>query len=183
MSHAKPNVTYLCKQPSWNLPKKDGQTYCKSCRKTIPDLRDADAETIKALLERDGGETCGIFYPEQFTINAQTQHGPGVLRLVLAGALATFMAGAKLSAQSALTDSLKTEQHETGRIPAANVENGKVVESDTVPAPVAAAVKPVKQPLKYRRLQLFKVGSRNVYLNWRFPFLHVRRPFMGRFKF
>lgn len=181
MPHAKPNVTYLCKQPSWNLPKKDGQTYCKSCRKNIPDLRDADAETIKALLERDGGETCGIFYPEQFTVNAQTQHGPGVLRLVLASALATFVAGEKLSAQAA--DSVKTEQHDTLRWPYINNEPAPGTNAETVTAASERAIQPVRYPLKYRRLQLFRIGHHNVYLNWRFPFLHVRKPRMGRFRY
>ncbi len=182
MHNAKPNVTYLCKQPFWNLPEKNGQTYCKSCRKNIPDLCDADAETIKALLERDGGETCGIFYPEQFTVNTQTQHGPGVLRLVLAGALATFAAGEKLSAQAA--DSVKTEQHDTLRWPYVRNAPAPVTNEETAAAEVEATkIKPVKRPLKYSKLQLFRIGNRNVFLSWRFPFLHARRPFMGRFRY
>jgi hypothetical protein len=178
MNHPRPTVTYLCSQPAWNLPKKNGQTFCKSCKKNIPDLRDADQETIKSLLERDGGTTCGIFDPGQFTVNAHTKRSPNVFRLVLAGALATFVSGAKLSAQ-ATVDSVKTEQLDQDGYPVTTPE----IVQPAVDTAKAEAPAPAQVTRKRKgRIHLFWLGRREVYLSKRFPYVHSRRMgLMGKF--
>src|SRR5687767_5863665 len=99
------NVTYLCRQPSRNLQERNGETYCRACKKNIPDLRDTDLQTIRQLLHRDGGEICGIFYEDQFSINAGTKKSPTFLKLVVASALTVLTTG-KLSAQAHPPDSV-----------------------------------------------------------------------------
>ncbi|MBX7050929.1 MAG: hypothetical protein K1X54_02740 [Flavobacteriales bacterium] len=44
------------------LTNKDGQSYCRSCHKTLVDFRDADPKEIKSKCNQD---TCGIFYSDQ----------------------------------------------------------------------------------------------------------------------
>lgn len=170
-------VNYLCKQPFWNLPKKDGQTWCKSCKKHIPDLREADRETILELKRKDG-EACGIFYPDQFEVNEQTRKSPTVFRLILAGALTVFAAN-KASAQT-VVDSVKTEQHDTSGISSqtetARPESNPVAAVDAAPATTSN-----KKPARRKRVHLFWLGSREFYLNGKLPFIHSHVMRMGKF--
>lgn len=174
-------VTYLCEQPFWNLPRKDGQTWCKSCKKNIPDLRGADRKTVDAMLKRDGGETCGIFYPDQFEINAETRKSPTVLRLVLASAITIFSAG-KISSQS-IIEPAKTEQHDTSQTSQTSV--AEPVRSNPTPDQTADEDKPMDAVRSFfsRRLVLFTIGRREFYVNWKMPFIHTQKArFMGKFK-
>lgn len=180
MKPSAPKVSFLCKQPFWNFSEKDGQSWCKSCQRQIPDLREADPETIADLLKRDGGESCGLFYRDQFEINEQTKKGPPVLRIVLASALTIFTAS-KVHSQT-VTDSVKTVQTDSvskpqnqSEAPAAEIVQNPVVQENY---PVQA-----KRPLFTRRKHLFWLGRKDVWISWRFPFLHIRRPVRGRFKY
>lgn len=177
----KVNVTYLCSQPFRNLPRKDGKTYCKSCSRHIPDLRNADAETVKKLLVRDGGESCGIFYRDQFSVNEKTQKGPTAFQLVAAGTLAFFVGSAKLPAQT-MSDSVRTEQTDSSNVSQPSFEAAAVAENTSGDSAVAVSQN-TRFPLKYRRVNLFWAGRFHWYLNWRFPFLHIKRQFMGKFRF
>lgn len=178
---APPKVTYLCRQPSWKLPRKDGKTFCKSCSRHIPDLRGADEETVQQLLERDGGETCGIFSPGQFRINEETQKGPTAFQLIAAGTLAFFVSSTKLPAQT-VTEPVRTEQTDSSSLNQPPPATITVTENTSEDSTVAVS-RHSRLPLKYRRVRLFWLGNYEWYLSWRFPFLHIKRQFMGKFKF
>ena len=181
MKSAQPKVTFLCKQPFWNFSEKDGQSFCKSCQRTIPDLREAEPETIAALLKRDGGESCGLFYRDQFEINEQTKKGPPVLRSVLASALTIFTAS-KFHSQT-ITDSVKTVQTDSVYFGKENPEEPVTETAETNSVQTQSHPSNYKKPFFKRRTHLFWLGSRDVWISWRFPFLHIRRPVRGRFKY
>ena len=84
-------VEYLCRQPFWLFEKKGKAEFCKVCKHVIVDYSDSDEETIQQALKRSGGQTCGIFYPDQFIINEETKRSPALYRLVYASAI-TFLA-------------------------------------------------------------------------------------------
>lgn len=179
----RPHVTFLCEQPAWNLSKKVGRTWCTSCQRNIPDLRNASAKEIRELVERDGGESCGIFFPDQFAINPDTKTGPGIYRIMAASLLTVFVAGGKLHAQTQTlpAQTVQTDTSSSSSTAAAeqSVEAQRVADSTLL----AQQLSPAEKPLRLRRVNLFRIGAYHYYLSWRFPFLHIRRQFMGRFKY
>lgn len=176
-------VNYLCHQPLWLKSKRNGKYWCNSCSKNIPDLREADAETIRRHAQEDGDETCGIFYPDLFEENIHTRKGPALAKIILTGAIAGF-AGMKQANAQTIADTVKTEQHiaqpSTGDSTKTSVQSpakesfGESLENWFSPRKIGKARK---------KINLFWIGSRQFYLNSKPPFIHSRVVWMGKFKY
>lgn len=161
-------LDYSCHQPFWNFTKRDGEKYCKQCKHKTYDFSQSSPEEIFLILQQNNGKACGSFYKDQVQINEHTKHSPAAYRIALASVI-SFFAVAELDAQSTVSDTVKTEQHDFS----ASQEKIKVNELDEkgneiTTCPINATPEPTATYRRHKKH--IRIG--NYYINWRFPFVH-----------
>ena len=161
-------LDYSCHQPFWNFKKQDGDKYCKQCKHKTYDFTQSTPEEIFLILQQNNGKACGSFYKDQVEINEHTKHSPAAYRIALASVI-SFFAATELDAQSTITDTVKTEQHDVS----SSQEKTKVNELDEkgnmiTTCPINDSPEPTTTYRRHRKH--LRIG--NYYLNWRFPFVH-----------
>ncbi|MDQ3046818.1 MAG: hypothetical protein M3R27_04660 [Bacteroidota bacterium] len=164
-------LDYSCHQPFWNFKKQDGEKYCKKCKHKTYDFSQSTPEEIFLILQQNNGKACGSFYKDQVEINEHTKHSPAAYRIALASII-SFFAATELDAQSAVTDTSKTEQH----VVAQSQDKTVVYELDEkgnkiTTCPINDSPEPTTTYKRHKRR--IRLGS--YYLNLRFPFVHRMR--------
>lgn len=176
----KAHLDYNCHHP---LPVKGGYSWCSSCRKHVPDLRKATPEEIHALFKAGNGEACGIFDPDQLIIDEETQEGPSLFRILIATGLAAWLGSSDAKAQTqVVTPTEQTDSQDGQETPAAcYIDSVQPAAANTDPAS-AKSDDPYDHFKPRKRIPLFNIGRRQVYLNSKMPFIHMRRRIiMGRY--
>jgi hypothetical protein len=168
------HIDYLCNVPFWKFTKTDDGKFCKVCRHKIKDFTNLDTHTSIATVKQLGGETCGLFFKDQFTIDNKTQKSSLITNLILASGLTTIL-NVNSNAQTN-NDTIKTEQTvvDSLNLKTATEQTGSH-NCKTNPDEQINCVTTENKKKHYLRL-----GNWFINVNGRFPFLHIRRMLKGK---
>ena len=164
-------ISYLCNEPFWKFTKTNNSEYCKTCRHSLYDFTALnEVETIQFLQNSDG-KTCGIFYENQFLIDNETKKGPSLIALLLTGSL-TVAINNNVNAEYLPLTTLVTEQSNEF-----NIKKPKHVERTNHSKQLAANKNKVSRMPKniYKKEQPLKIGNLNIYMDLKFPFIHIKK--------
>jgi hypothetical protein len=177
-------MTFVCNEDYSKMPCTDGGRFCNSCSKSIHDFTDLSIAEIRRLKETDP-EICGIFMVEQVDPNLKELKFPYKNRVAIwASTLFMAFGSADTFAQSGHDPKVEQSQGSSnapklsGQEIESNMNQGKHI-SLSRSAPEANETTEYN-PRKARRA--YKRMHRRVYVNKRFPFIHIRRRYrMGKF--
>jgi len=178
MSNNQPiRVEYLCNEPFWKFTTSEKTSHCKVCKHTLKDYTEMAEPEIRALLDQNNGNLCGIFFKDQFAIDENTKHGKTFKQLLLAGSLTTFFSLSAAS-QNTVNNSVKTEQYINYE--AADyglVKDSIQVKEDVRPnEPQCRKQEPARKKRRY-----FRIGRNRYYVNSSVPFIHKKATRVGKF--
>jgi hypothetical protein len=172
------HIEYLCNEPFWKFTKKGNESYCKVCKHHINDFSNFSKNDAIEYITKQGGETCGIFFKDQFIIDNDTEVGTSFKSLLFAGGL-TVLLNTTVSAQSN-RDSIKIEQKSSwDSTVLKRLVRDQVTENDTA----SINNEKVSNILFKNKKHRLRIGRTLFYINGRFPFLHIHRIRMGKIRY
>lgn len=173
------HVDYLCKEPFWKFTKRDDNQYCKVCKEDIIDFTQWDEKSVIDHLKLKDGNSCGLFYKEQFIIDDATQTGPSLKAMLIAGGLSSVFSIQGLAQKEETGNNTKIElQKDIPIVYLENVNYSEVEKCDTTV--LQTGDKPEKEK-KVRKKHRLYIGNSMIFINFKFPFLHVVKPYRGKF--
>lgn len=172
------HVEYLCNEPFWKFSKTGEHEYCKVCGHHIKDFTGLDRKSTIETIKQTGGETCGVFYEDQFVIDDKTKNGTTLFKVILASSLSAFVA-TNSNANIKEAHNIITEQG----ISSGLLQSDKIGDEDSTSQCVAYVKgEDDVNPIAKRKRHYLKIGKTRIYINARFPFLHIRKMRKGRIK-
>ena len=173
------HIDYLCNEPFWKFTKVGKHEYCKVCKHKIADFTNLDKQTTIDAIHEAGGETCGIFYEDQFVIDNSTQVGPSFATLIFASTLVASVA-IDANAQTSKSDSVKSEQFsEYNSVQLAYPQREDILLECSTNIAKEKSVSSSNTKRKHR----INIGKYRIYFNSRFPFIHISKARRGRIKY
>jgi hypothetical protein len=168
------HIDYLCNAPFWKFTKTDDGQFCKVCRHQIKDFTHLDTNMSVETMKQMGGETCGLFFKNQFTLDDKTQKSSVITNLILATGLTTIL---NVNANAQIhNDTIKTEQTVVDSL------NLKTNEEQTVGknCKTNADEHVNHDTTEKKKKHYLRLGNWYINVNGRFPFLHIRRMLRGK---
>jgi len=169
-------VEYLCNEPFWKFTKTGTNEYCKVCKHQIKDFTNLDKQSAFDAINEAADGTCGIFFKDQFLIDDRTQIGASFKTLLFVSSLSTLLT-LNANAQNSNYESTKTEQRPDSLFK----KNTEPIRQDSILKCVTYEKDDAGlTSVAYKKKHRLRIGRVSIYINGRFPFLHIHKMRRGR---
>lgn len=173
------HVDYLCKEPFWKFTKRGHNQFCTACKEEIVDFTQWNEKSVIDQLKQKDGNSCGLFYKDQFIIDNTTQTGPSLKAMILAGGLSSVFSTQSLTQNETIVNEI-IEIHKDAYVD--HFENVDFIKAENCDSLCIDTKDEPEKEKKYRKRHALYIGMTRIYVNFKFPFLHIHRIRMGKLK-